>query len=86
MKIEHALSISIIYGKANHTMTVNTTAKKVFIVVQNSEHEGFTGIEGVYASFTLAEAAIAEAEARLVEDEMEESYYYDIETSFLIEE
>ena len=61
--------------------------RKVYIVTQTDEYDNSSGgIEGVYATLALAEAAVAEAEALLVEDEMEDAYTYDIETSFLIEE
>jgi hypothetical protein len=60
--------------------------KEVFVVIQSDPHEGTRWVEGVFASRELAEAYVATQETELAEDDMEESYEFDIEKTFLVEE
>lgn len=59
---------------------------QIFIVIQRDTFEGTSWVEGVYATRELAEDYIETQEAELAKDGMEESYEFNIETSFLIKE
>jgi len=61
-------------------------AKEVFVVTQYDTNDRNKWVEGVFASIELAQAYVATQEEELAEDGMEESYEFDIEKTFLIEE
>lgn len=60
--------------------------KEVFVVIQSDTDNSERWVEGVYATRELAKAYVVTQEAELAEDGMEESYKFDIEKTFLVEE
>ena len=67
-------------------MNKQMSSKQVFIVIQSDAYEGTRWVEGVFAKRETAVAYVATQEAELAEDGMEESYKFEVETSFLNEE
>jgi hypothetical protein len=61
-------------------------AKEVFVVTQYDTNDRNKWVEGVFASIELAQAYVVTQEEELAEDGMEESYEFDIEKTFLVEE
>jgi len=61
-------------------------AREVFVVTQFDTNERNRWVEGVFARRASAEAYVKTQEEELAEDGMEESYVFEIEKTFLIEE